>query len=158
MAEDGMDGVRASVALTATITLEASPERVFPLLTPEGERLWVEGWAPRYPASTRPEESAGATFLTSNHGQEAVWVIAAKDDARCRARYVCVIPGGRASLVSVACTETATGATAATISYSVTALSPDWDTRVLDLEAAYPSMMEEWTAALHRALSATPSA
>jgi len=158
MNADSAEGARASVALNATITIQAPPDRVFPMLTPEGERAWVTGWAPHYPASTRPDDSPGTAFLTTNHGTEAVWIIAAKDDARHEARYVCVIPGGRASLISVACSETAAGATAATISYAVTALSAEWDERVRDLEAAYPSMMEEWTVAIQQAISppATP--
>jgi hypothetical protein len=146
---------RASVFLSDTISVDAPPDRVFPLLTPEGERSWIDGWDPRYPASTQPNDRPGTAFLTTNHGYEAVWIIVTKDDLRHEARYACVIPGGRASLISVACVAAAAGATAATISYATTALSPEWDARVREMEAAYPAMLEGWAVAMSKALSET---
>lgn len=38
----------AHATRSAAIHLHAPADRVFPLFTPEGERLWVPGWNPRY--------------------------------------------------------------------------------------------------------------
>jgi hypothetical protein len=56
------------------IVLDGTPEIVFPMFTPEGEELWVEGWAPDYlhPAGVRAT-SQDMVFRTRHGGEETLW-------------------------------------------------------------------------------------
>ncbi len=135
--------LRARTNRSGSRLIPSRPGDVFPLLTPEGEREWVDGWAPRYPALAEPEDAPGTAFTTSHHGHEAVWLIAEKDDTRCAAAYAYVIPGVRATLVRVSCVEES-GQTRATIAYSVTALSAEHDAQVQAFDTGFEDMLDHW--------------
>lgn len=135
--------LRARTRRSGSRLIPSPPEDVFPLLTPEGEREWVDGWAPHYPALVEPEDLPGTAFTTSHHGHEAVWLIAEKDDVRRAATYAYVIPGVRATLVRVSCVEEA-GQTRATITYDMTALSSEHDAEVRAFDAGFDDMLDHW--------------
>lgn len=134
---------RAHVHRSGSRLVPAPARRVFPLLTPEGERTWIDGWAPSYPGQSHPDESPGTVFLTHHHGLEAVWLIVEMDAERLRSAYAYVIPGVRATLVRVACVDEGS-ATRARITYDVTALAPDHDDEVREFGEGFEVMLDEW--------------
>jgi hypothetical protein len=48
-------GSLESTTRTGRFTVEVSPNRAIGLFAAEGERGWVDGWEPRYPAGGRIE-------------------------------------------------------------------------------------------------------
>ncbi len=56
--------MRPRIECVGTVRVALSPEAALPLFTPEGERDWVEGWEPTYPAGAGaapgPRELANA--------------------------------------------------------------------------------------------------
>lgn len=144
---------RARAHLSGEIRLPHAPVRVFPLLTPEGERSWVDGWDPGYPGRTTPSHDPGTAFLTHNHGQEAIWVVVEMDVEALRSAYACVIPGVRANLIQVRCHEAEDGGTLARVDYHVTSLSPEGDAVVQGFEGGYASMLEHWAEGMGQVLS-----
>jgi hypothetical protein len=105
------------------------------LFTPVGERGWVHGWAPRFPAGERGDGSApGTVFVTEHDGAATIWVVV--DRAPDRVRYARVTPGARAGTVEVRCLPAPDGGTNAEVTYEMTALRDgdrfdpaiaDWD-------------------------------
>jgi hypothetical protein len=41
---------RTRITSTDTVDVARTVDDALALFTPEGERLWIEGWVPRYPA------------------------------------------------------------------------------------------------------------
>ncbi|MBV9281050.1 MAG: SRPBCC family protein, partial [Chloroflexi bacterium] len=109
---------------TASIRLNGSPDRVFPLFTPLGERQWAEGWEPIpiYPASGEAEP--GAVFSTRHgDGPPTIWTVTVFDPHARRISYVRVAPGSLHVAVDVRCVADGPNGTHATVTYTYTGLS-----------------------------------
>jgi len=135
--------------------LDAPVGKVFPLLTPIGEKDWVEGWNPEFlhPADGRTE--AGMVFRTGHGGETTLWACADFDPDRHRARYCRVVPGSRMGFVTVACRAEAPDRTEVEVTYAMTALAGDAAEALAGLdEAAYARMLDEWQAGIGRLLAA----
>jgi hypothetical protein len=145
----------ARVLRTASIRLNAPPERVFPLFTPEGERHWAEGWDPvyRYPASGVVEPHA--VFVTRGHGgRETIWTVLRYDPPAMRVAYDRVTPGLHAAIVEVACEPADRGGTLAHVTYTFTGLSDEGNAFVEQHTGqAYRAMLAEWESAINRYLA-----
>jgi hypothetical protein len=74
-----------SVRCTGEVPVAQPPEVAILQFTAEGERVWVPGWEPTYPAGDA--DSAGTVFLTSAHGREATSDEAAAELERFEADY-----------------------------------------------------------------------
>ena len=144
--------VAAHATRSATIHLHAPPDRVFPLFTPEGERLWVPGWNPRYLWPAAGTTRVGMTFLTEHEGRETTWMVADFDPGR-RAVYTRVTAGLSAVRVEVRC-ERAGDGTAATVRYDYVGLSTDGNASIEQMtETCYREWMGEWETAINAHLS-----
>jgi len=106
---------------TGGFELPLAAAEAISVFTPEGERAWVPGWEPRYPAG-RSSEQAGTVFTTKAHGTETVWVIIEIDRAAGRAGYVRITRGVHAGTVRVACVDAGPDRCAVAVSYDLTAL------------------------------------
>jgi hypothetical protein len=132
------------VQLHGTVRVPLPPEQAFGLFTPAGEREWVPGWEPRFPAGDDP--SPGTIFLTH---EQTIWVVA--DRAPSSVRYARVTPGVHAGTVEVRCEPAGTG-TLAHVSYDLTNLG---DLATLDRFAAdFEGMLAEWERLIGSALEA----
>jgi hypothetical protein len=129
--------------LTGIVDVPLSPGDALALFTPAGEREWVPGWDPHFPAGE--DTSPGTAFTT--HG--TYWVVA--DRTPSSMRYARITPGVHAGTVEVRC-EPAGTATRAHVTYDLTALG---DPTALDhFAAAFPAMLEEWQRLIATALEA----
>lgn len=147
--------VPAHATRSATIHLHATPDRVFPLFTPEGERLWVPGWSPRYLWPADGAAQAGMTFLTEHEDRETTWMVADFDPAR-RAIYTRVTPGLSTVRVEVVCEPHGDG-TAATVRYDYVGLAPAGNASIEQMtEERYREWMGEWERAINAYLVAKP--
>ena len=54
---------------TATIEIPLPASRALPLFTARGERAWVPGWKPRFPAGELDDEDEGTVWVTEAHGR-----------------------------------------------------------------------------------------
>lgn len=124
------------------------------LFTPEGERAWVEGWDPTYPAG-EPGESSGTVFVTEGHEAATTWVVIEIDRREHAAAYARVTPGHHSGLVRVRCEDLRPGYCRVIVEYDLTALAGSSES-VLDpyRPAPFAEMIESWTAAITRYLSA----
>jgi hypothetical protein len=130
--------------LTGTVDVLLPPDEALTLFTPAGEREWVPGWDPAFPAGE--DVSPGTTFTTHDR---SVWVIA--DRTPHSMRYARVTAGVCAGTVEVRC-EPAGSQTRAHVTYDLTALG---DAAALDRFAdGYDAMLAEWESMIAGALQA----
>jgi hypothetical protein len=130
--------------LTGAVQVPLPPDQALTLFTPAGEREWVPGWDPAFPAGD--DTSPGTTFLTH---EQTVWVVA--DRTPDSMRYARVTPGVHAGTVEVRC-EPAAGTTRAHVTYDLTALG---DPATLEhFAAGFDAMLAEWERMIAAAVEA----
>jgi hypothetical protein len=77
----------------ATMHLEASPERVFPLLCPVREYDWLPTWEARIVFTASGFAEPGCVFTTTDeHGRESVWTVS-RYQAGLTIEFVVVVTG-----------------------------------------------------------------
>ncbi len=126
-----------SIELTGEVRVDLPPDKAWILFTPEGERSWVEGWDPHYPAG-EVSEQVGTVFLTG----PIVWVVVDFEPGRF-VRYARTTPGDRAGLVTVSFRADAEG-TIATVTYTLAALSGSAAADLDTFAAGYPEFLASW--------------
>jgi hypothetical protein len=142
------------VNLAGAVRVPLAPEQAFALFTPSGERRWAEGWDPSFPASAADDTEPGTVFQTAHgHGQTETWVVVAREPERSMT-YANVLPGERASRITVVCEPDGNGATIAKVSYQLTPLSKSGAKWLKHFTAHYPQFMKHWETAIARALTA----
>lgn len=142
---------RAWSARTGQVDVPLPVGQALPLFTPEGERQWVPGWAPTYPAGGIPDLAAGVAFQTETEHGTANWVVSRWEPEAGRAAYVAVVAGFRATHVEIH-VEPTVGGSRVEVTYRMTALSPEADTHVQAFDAGYGAMMEGWARLIAGAL------
>ena len=127
------------------IEIDAPVADVFPLLTPTGEELWVEGWAPVYLHPRSRETQAGMVFTTGEGADLTLWSVADYDPVRHTARYVRVTPASRFGYVEVVCEAAGAARTRVRVAYRYTALTDAGNAFIEQFtEESYRGMIEEW--------------
>jgi len=132
--------------------LNLPAEKAIGLFTPEGEKDWVPGWSPTYPAG-EPSETPGTVFTTDVAGVDTIWLIQGIDRGGCTALYSRVTPGHHAGTVQVSCDDTSDGGCVVSVTYDMSLL-PGSDPGGLDAydDAPFEEMMNEWSGAVSRNL------
>jgi Polyketide cyclase / dehydrase and lipid transport len=137
---------RAPYRMTGTLEVELPPEEAFRLFTARGERDWVDGWDPRFPADTPDDTAPGTVFETDVHGERTTWVVAERDAGR-RISYARVTPDSRAGTVTVELRPSERGSLV-TVTYVLTALSDDARPELESFAAGYPEFLRGWQEAI----------
>lgn len=114
-----------SVSYTAGFEMGRKAETLFPLFSPEGERLWVPGW--------EYEDIMGTTtlhedyvFLTKTHDHaaiDAVWIVKHCDPETFNVQYYKIEPGEKVGIVTVVCTPLDDSSTRVDVTYTYMGLS-----------------------------------
>ena len=131
-----------------TFELPIPAEEAIGYFTPEGERSWVPGWDPTYPAG-EATEATGTVFITSHDGTETVWVIDHIDRQAHTAAYVRLTPGRHAGTVRVRCVDQSGDGCLVSVDYDLTALSPDQEAALAPYdEEPFQDMLRHWRDAL----------
>lgn len=144
--------LRRTADCHGSLELPLPPADAFPLFTPEGERLWVDGWAPSYPGGGTPEPGEGLAFEVGKAEGASLWIVTRFDPESTAASYVCTVPGHRVSLIDVDIEEDGEDASRVRVRYRVTALSREADPWVEDFERRYDDFLQEWAGAIDRHL------
>ena len=143
------------VTRTATLHFAAPLERVLPMFTPAGERLWAEGWDPSFPAGERGDGADPGTVFTTEHSVPTTWIVVERSATS--ARYARVAHGRNAGLVTVECSSGDHGGTTATVTYELTALTPEGDAELTHFAHEFPAMMRTWEESVTAALESRSS-
>lgn len=129
---------------TGTFQLPCPPEESLALLSPEGERSWVPGWAPVYLHPAEPSAAPGTVFRTNHNAQDTLWLVLEFDPVAGRARYGRFTEGSHIGTVAVECRPHESG-TMVRVTYALTSTTAA-GTRLLQAmhEQAYAAMLDEW--------------
>jgi hypothetical protein len=138
------------VTMSQTIQLAASPNRIFPLFEPIGEKAWAEGWDPQmlFPADGTAQK--GAVFTTSHPaGGESIWTMIAYDPTTLHLAYQRVTPGIHVVFIEIQCEEVQDGTTRATVTYTLTGLSAAGNEHLAHLKAHHQRDVASWEQAIN---------
>ncbi len=124
--------------------LPVSAAGAIDFFTPEGERSWVPGWDPTYPAG-EVAETPGTVFITQHDDAKTFWVIEKIDREANTSAYSRITPGHHAGTVNVACMDAQEDGCVVHVTYDMTLL-PDGDPTDLGAydEASFATMMNHW--------------
>jgi hypothetical protein len=151
-----IDFLPAHRTRSATIRLDAPPERAFGMFTPLGERAWAQGWDPEFLHPLDGEACAGSIFITRAGGGETIWTTIVHEPPA-RAAYSRVTPGLHAVIVEVRLRGSDNGGTLADVSYAFTALTPAGNDAVAEMVEGFDRWMAEWETSINRALALNPA-
>lgn len=132
----------APYRLTGSLEVELPPEEAFRLFTARGEREWVDGWDPWFPADTPDDTAPGTVFETDAHGERTTWVVVDRHVGR-RISYARVTPGSRAGTVTVE-VQPARRGSLVTVTYVLTALADEARPHLESFAAGYPEFLRSW--------------
>jgi Polyketide cyclase / dehydrase and lipid transport len=121
-------------------------DEAFRLFTPRGEREWVHGWDPRFPAPTLDDTEPGTVFETEANGLRTTWLVTDRKDGR-RIAYAQVIPGERAGSVTVTLDETDGGSDVEVV-YELTPLSDAGARHLEKFADGYAEYVRSWRDAI----------
>jgi hypothetical protein len=131
------------------ITIEAAPEQVMELFTPEGERRWSHGWDPQYPEPDR-RQGPGAVFTTVHGGDLTTWVMV--DHGPGSIRYTRVTQGMTAGTVAVEVVGSHERSTRVRVTYDLTALTNAGEVWLRAFDAHFDTTIGAWSSEIAAAL------
>jgi hypothetical protein len=134
------------VSRTATITVNTSIDKAFPLFGAFEERKWATGWNPTliYPSTEIIEE--GTTFKTQGYGNEVefLWRVSKFDSDQYLIQYL-VSTENRYWTITVKCSPAPDNKTLAEITYTYIGLNEVGNKINKDaLAAMYKDELKDW--------------
>lgn len=145
-----MNADLTDVCLDGSLSLDLPPAAALPLFTPEGERDWVPGWDPHYPAGRPDRPDPGTVFVTGSPDVPTTWIVLERSEATMR--YARVATGRTAGTVTVSCSAApSSGTTSVQVRYELTALGPEGRQDLAELAGDYPAFLDGWRRAIEEA-------
>lgn len=137
----------STVSRSETFEINRSVDKVFPLFSPEGEKLWVPGWD--------YEDVMGAAslsedyvFITDKHDHasgRAIWLVKKYDPETYLIEFYKVEPDEKVGIVTVACSGLSEERTRVKVTYRYIALSEKGDEFISGFTGAYyEKFISEW--------------
>ena len=135
-----------SVTFHGQLEVSSRIDDVFPLFSPEGERLWVPGWAPELLHPPGAVWEQGQIFRTREEAGEAIWIVTRLDRPRHEAEYHRVEPERYVARVHVRCQALAERRSGVSISYAYVGLSERGNQEIAAMTpAAFAERMAKWS-------------
>jgi len=126
---------------------------VFPLFSPEGEKLWAPGWDYTRLLGSK-DLQRDDVFLTDSHDHkstQAIWIVADYDPVKHYVSYYKVEPGEKVGKVVVECFEQTDKSTLVKVTYKYIGLSDSGNQFVSSFtKEAYREFIGEWRSLLLR--------
>ena len=141
---------------SASIILNGSIDKVFPLFGAIEEKKWAEGWnpIPVFPESGDMQE--GFIFQTADHAHEGAivtWVVAAYEVKDHVVKYIITAPD-RLLFIDVYCSEQSANSTKAEVTYKFTGLTAEGNEISHHLLARiFENNLKDWETAINNYLS-----
>ena len=136
---------------TVTLTVPLPADEAMPLFTARGERRWVEGWDPEFPAGEPTQEDEGTVWITTAGDRSTYWVVVAKDADRFR--YARTTPELSAGTVEVRRRGSDTRETQLDVTYDLTALTEEGEAELDDFAATFQREIGSWEGLIGRLVS-----
>lgn len=137
--------------MTGSLEVDLPPDQAFELFTPRGERRWVPGWEPRFPADSPDDSAPGTVFQTHSGGLTTTWVVVRRTRGR-HLRYSRVVADRHAGTVDVRL-EPKKKASTVTVSYDLTALHESAGSDLESFASGFVSYLGSWQKAIAHLLA-----
>jgi hypothetical protein len=143
-----------SVLREYTQELQGTVADVVPLLCPVREAEWIEGWEPEVVFTRSGHAEEDCAFVTSDRGEEAVWIITRHDRDAGIVEMVKTIPAALVTRIRIRLEEVGEGRTLAHVAYRNISLSPRGDGMVAALTPErWEAFMRRWEERLNHFLA-----
>ena len=136
-----------SIKYTAGFDIDQPAADLFPLFSPEGEKLWVPSWDYENVMGTA-ELAEDYVFLTESHDHvsgKAIWLVKRYDPAAWFIQLYRIEPEDKVGIVTVQCFSRGAASTHVQVSYEYIALSDKGRHFIQNFgEEAYADFIGEW--------------
>jgi hypothetical protein len=136
---------------TASFEISQSIDTLFPLFSPEGEKLWVPGWDYENIMSTTNLHE-DYVFLTKNHDHastDAIWLVKKYEPESYRVQFYKVEPEDKIGIITVQCAELNNSRTKVQVTYQYIGLSEKGNEFVAKFSTSeYENFIAEWKSLL----------
>ena len=136
-----------SISRTQFFEIPVPVAELFPLFSPEGEKLWVPGWDYQNVMGTT-ELFEDYVFLTETHdhgAQKAIWLVKRYEPNVHFVQYYRIEPEEKVGVVTVVCTELEENRTKVQVTYKYMALFPSGEQFISGFsEEFYAEFIKEW--------------
>ena len=106
-------------------TINATPDKVFPLLCPVREAEWLDDWQYHMIYSERSLVEEGAVFSTSYEGEEdTIWIVTKHDSRTRKVEFARFTNKSRTSLLKIAVKPKGGHNSYVEVSYTYTGITP----------------------------------
>lgn len=144
--------ISAVVFHSKEFMLEKDIASVFPLFSPEGEKLWAPGWDYTNLLGFK-DLQPDYVFLTDSHDHRsanAIWIVADYDPANHYVSYYKVEPEEKVGKIVVQCLEHDKKSTLVNVSYKYIGLSESGNRFIAGFtKDAYAEFIDEWRVLIH---------
>jgi len=124
--------------------LNAPPERIFPLLSPQRNRDWSMGWDPAEVYNKTGIADPDCVFISGLTDDDAIWYVTLFEEPEWQFEMAKVVPDVTSCVMQVKLSAVAYG-TRARISYSHISMGEAGDRFIgMFTEAVYRQSMQEW--------------
>ncbi len=132
---------------TKSFNIDQAIDNLFPLFTPEGEKLWVPDWDyENIMGSMQLKEDY--IFLTKDHDHgstEAIWLIKKFDPENYFVQYYKVEPKNKVGIITVSCSKIGQNSTKTQVSYEYIGLSEKGNKFIESFDSEqYDVFINEW--------------
>lgn len=138
-----------------SITIQATPDAIFPLLCPVREAEWIEGWVgtPVHSASGVAEEN-GVYRVQSPGRPDSIWMVLRRDPSARELDLVFFVPGLQVTRLLVDVAAISASESRLSVRYVRTGLSEEGNRELCSPDAAerFLAMMSAWRATLEHYL------
>ena len=136
-----------SISHTAEFRISQPAQTIFPLFTPEGERLWAPGWDYENIMGTKKLHE-DYIFLTRTHdhaANEAIWIVKEYEPEACRVQYYKIEPHEKVGIIEVHCGPSRSRSSKVQVTYKYIGLSESGNRFVERFtKKDYNAFIEEW--------------
>ena len=106
-------------------TIDASADRIFPLLCPVREAEWLDGWQYTMIYSESGLVEEGAVFSTSHEDEEdTIWIVTRHEPSKREVEFTRFTPNSRICVLKIAVQPKDKNRSHVDISYSYTGITP----------------------------------
>ena len=136
-----------SISHTESFNIAVPIGDLFPLFSPEGEKLWVPDWDYKDVMGTIVlfEDYVFVTQTHDHAAAEAVWIVKTYDPASHYVQFYKVEPGEKVGVIGVRCKQLDSGRTNVEITYKYIALSASGEKFIAGFtDEVYKAFIGEW--------------
>lgn len=136
--------------LNRTITIDATPDAIFPLLCPVRETEWVDGWIGNAVFSKSGYAEENGVFSTEHDGEDdTIWFVTKRDAAAHEIEFVYFVPRIQVVRLVVRLAPLSADETALSVEYIRTGISDAGNDVIEKSDSHFDAMMTAWEASMN---------